>query len=161
MVEIKPIEGHQIADAKKVILTIGRQLYQWEETLDEIVERFDQQDELSDIDNFQSYYFGNSGLFLVVIDDNQVVGTGAVRRIDESVCELKRLWLLESYHGKGLGYRVLQKLIKFAQEKGYKKILLETDHAQERAFRFYRKAGFQLTEKYNDRNSDVYMEMQI
>ena len=161
MVEIKPIEGHQIADAKKVILTVGRQLYQWQETLDEIVERFDQLDELSDIDNFQSYYFGNRGLFLVVIDDNQVVGTGAVRRIDENVCELKRLWLLEPYQGKGLGYRVLQKLIKFAQEKGYKKISLETDHEQERAIRFYRKAGFQPTEKYNDRNSDVYMEMDI
>lgn len=161
MVEIRRIERYQIADAKKVILTVGRKLYQWEETIEELEERFDQQGELSDIDNFESNYFGNRGLFLVVIDDNQVVGTGAIRRIDESVCELKRLWLLEPYHGKGLGYRVLRKLIKFAQEKGYKKILLETDHEQERAFRFYRKAGFQPTEKYNDRNSDVYMEMQI
>ena len=161
MVEIKPIERHQITDAKKVVLTVGRQLYQWEGTLDEIVECFDRQGELSDIDNFQSYYFANRGLFLVVIDDNQVVGTGAVRRISENVCELKRLWLLEPYHGKGLGYRVLQKLIKFAQEKGYKKILLETDHEQERALRFYRKAGFQPTEKYNARNSDIYMEMEI
>ena len=45
MVEIKPIERHQITDAKKVILTVGRQLYQWEGTLDEIVERFDRQGE--------------------------------------------------------------------------------------------------------------------
>ena len=161
MVEIKPIEGHLISDAKKVILTIGRQLYQWEETIEELEERFDQQGELSDIDHFQSYYFANSGLFLVVIDDNQVVGTGAVRRIDQNVCELKRLWLLEPYQGKGIGYQVLQELIKFAQAKGYKKILLETDQEQARAIRFYRKTGFQPTEKYNDRNSDVYMEMQI
>ena len=161
MVEIKPIEGHQIADAKKVILTVGRQLYHWEETIEALEERFNRQGELSDIDHFQSYYFGNHGLFLVVIDDNQVVGTGAFRRIDENVCELKRLWLLEPYQGKGMGYQVLKELIKFAKAKGYKKVVLETDYEQERAFRFYRKAGFQPTEKYNDRNSDVYMEMQI
>jgi putative acetyltransferase len=161
MIEIKPLEQHQISDAKKVILTVGRKLYQWEETIEEIQERFDRQGELSDIDNFQSHYFENNGLFLVLTDDNQVIGTGAVRRLDENVCELKRLWLLEPYQGKGIGYRVLQKLIKFAQEKGYKKILLETDHEQKRAIQFYRKVGFQSTDKYNDRNSDVYMEMGI
>lgn len=161
MVEIKPIEQEQISDAKKVILTVGRELYQWEETIEEIQERFEKQGELSDIDNFQSHYFGNNGLFLVVTDDNRVVGTGAVRRLDESVCELKRLWLLEPYQGKGIGYRVLRELIKFAQGMRYKKICLETDHEQERAIRLYWKIGFQATAKYNDRNSDVYMEMDI
>ena len=139
MIEIKPIQQHQISAAKQIILTVGRQLYQWEETIAEIGKQFDAQGELSDIDNFQSHYVENNGLFLVVTDENQVVGTGAVRRLGENVCELKRLWLLEPYQGQGIGYQVLRKLIEFAQEQGYQKMLLETDREQARAIGFYQK----------------------
>jgi putative acetyltransferase len=161
MIEIKPIEQHQVADAKRVILTVGRKLYHWGATLEEIIKRFDEQGELSDIDNFQAYYFEQQGLLLVVTDNGQVVGTGAVCRIDNSVCELKRLWLLEEYQGKGIGYQVLQELIDFARTSGYRRMWLETDNRQERAICFYQRVGFQNREKYNDRNSDIYMEMEI
>ena len=160
-IEIKPIKQHQVADAKRVILTVGRILYCWEATLEEIIKQFDEQGELSDIDDFQSSYFEKQGSFLVVTDNNRVIGTGAVRRIDDRVCELKRLWLLEAYQGKGIGFQVLQELIDFARSSGYTKMWLETDNRQERAIRFYRRVGFRDREKYNQRNSDVYMEMEI
>jgi len=160
-IEFKPIEEYQVADAKRVILTIGRKLYRWEERLEEIIEQFDANGELSDIDNFQSYYFEQGGLFLVVTDGNHLIGTGAVRRIDDTVCELKRLWLLEAYQGKGIGYQVLQELVKFARASGYKRMWLETDKEQERAIHFYDRIGFERREKYNQRNSDIYMEMEI
>ncbi len=160
-IEIKPIEQHQIADAKRVILTVGRKLYRWEATLEEISKRFDEQGEFSDIDDFQSDYFEKQGLFLVVMDNKQVIGTGAVRRIDDRVCELKRLWLLEAYQGKGIGYQVLRELIDFACASRYTSMWLETDTRQERAIRFYQRVGFRNREKYNQRNSDVYMEMEI
>jgi putative acetyltransferase len=160
-IEIKPIERNQIAVAKRVILTVGRKLYQWEETLEEIITQFDEKGELSDIDDYESHYTKQRGLFLVITDMDEVIGTGAIRRIDNSICELKRLWLLEKYQGKGIGYRILQELIKFAQANGYEKIRLETDNEQERAIRFYQSVGFQRIEKFNNRNSDNYMEMEI
>lgn len=161
MIELKPIEEHQIIDAKKVILSVARNIYQWDAPLDQILEQFDQRGELSDIDNFQSSYLTDRGLFLVVLDRGQVIGTGAVRRLTENICELKRLWLLTKYQGKGIGYRVLQELIRFARSNGYTKIRLETDLEQVRAIEFYRQVGFQPIAKYNNRNSDVYMEMTI
>ena len=47
-------------------------------------------------------------IFLVVLDEDRLVGTGAVRQIDDTICELKRMWLLTEYHGQGIGYRVMR-----------------------------------------------------
>jgi putative acetyltransferase len=161
MIAIKPIERHQVTDVKRMILSVARSLYHWEASLDVLISHFDERSEFSDINDFDTHYLNQQGLFLVVTDNHQVIGSGAVRRMNPSVCELKRLWLLEEYQGLGIGYRVLMGLIDFARSQGYLKIYLETDHKQERAIQFYRQVGFQETESYNDRNSDIYMALEI
>jgi putative acetyltransferase len=161
MIQIKPIERYQVADIKRMILSVARSLYHWEASLDELITHFDERSEFSDVDDFVSHYLNQQGLFLVVTDDHQVIDSGAVRRIDPSLSELKRLWLLEKYQGLGIGYPVLQALIDFARSQGYSKICLETDHEQERAIQFYKQVGFQETESYNDRNSNIYMALEI
>jgi len=161
MIEIKPMERYQIADVKRIILSVARNLYGWDATLEALMTKFDQRGEFTDIDDFEAHYLNRQGLFLVVTDNQQVIGSGAVRRIDRRVCELKRLWLLEEYQGKGIGYRVLLALIDFARAKGYTKMWLETDREQARAIMFYQQAGFREIEKYNNRNSDMYMSLEI
>ncbi len=92
-------------------------------------------------------------------DDNRMICTGAVLRIDDETCELKRLWLLFDYHGQGLGYRMMQELLMFARAKGYRRMRLETDpFAQSRAFEFYKRLGFYEIPRYSD-NEDIAMEM--
>jgi ribosomal protein S18 acetylase RimI-like enzyme len=67
--------------------------------------------------------------------------------------------LLE-YHGKGLGYRMMQELLSFARGKGYSRMRLETDQAhQNRAFEFYKRLGFYEIPRYSDNEDDVAMEM--
>jgi putative acetyltransferase len=160
-IDIKPIEQHQVEDAKRIILTVGRRLYQWEAPLEEIIKQFDERGEFSDIDDFHLYYNEKDGLLLVVTHGDRVIGTGGVSRIDENVCELKRLWLLEKYQGKGIGYQVLLELIDFARANGCKRMWLETGNEQERAVEFYKRVGFEKIKNYNKRNSDVYMGLEI
>jgi hypothetical protein len=38
MIEIKPIERHQIADVKNVILRVARNIYRWEANLEALME---------------------------------------------------------------------------------------------------------------------------
>jgi putative acetyltransferase len=93
-------------------------------------------------------------------DDDQIIGTGAVRRLDNTTCELKRVWLLFDYHGKGLGYRIIQELLAFAREKGYQRIRLETDREdQSRAYELYKRLGFYEIPRYSDNVNDAAMEM--
>jgi GNAT superfamily N-acetyltransferase len=51
-----------------------------------------------------------SGTFLVLLDDDAVVGTGAIRRLEDEVCELKRMWFLPAYRGKGYGWQMSERL---------------------------------------------------
>jgi len=42
-----------------------------------------------------------------------VVGTGGLKKYTEEIGVLKRLWLLEKYHGRKIGYQVVLHLLAF------------------------------------------------
>jgi len=112
------------------------------------------------MNDIQKNYFENGGIFLVMTENDQLICTGAIRQLEEGICELKRLWLLTEHHGQGLGYRMLQACLSFAREKGYKRIRLETDPvAQSRALEFYKKLGFYEIPSYTDRGDEVALEL--
>jgi len=91
-----------------------------------------------------------------------MICTGALRRIDPETCELKRLWLLDEFHGQGLGYRMLQELLAIARDMGYKRVWLETDPiAQSRALQFYKQAGFHKIPSYSNRGDEQAMELYL
>jgi len=147
-IEIKPLQPHQIEAAKQVIGTVCKELWpKWEE-----------QGSLQDVDDVQSHYLDNNGLFLVLVDDGRVVGTGTIRRLSDKVCELKRMWFLKEYRGRGLGLKLSQMLLDFAREAGYKKVRLDTGRNQEQALRLYQRLGFTFIERYNDGPCNLFME---
>jgi putative acetyltransferase len=114
------------------------------------------------MDDIQKKYFENGGSFLAMFDDDEMICTGAIRRIDDETCELKRLWLLHQYQRQGLGYRMLNELLEIARDRGYKRIWLQTDvDAQSRAVDFYKQIGFYEIPRYSDRTDDICMEMML
>jgi putative acetyltransferase len=161
MINIRPIRANEIQTAKHVIFEVAYGIFGWDGTLEESIQHFESSDEFSDMDNFQAEYFDRGGLFLVVLDDETVIGSGAIRRMDEDTAELKRVWLLEAYHGQGLGFRVVQQLLEFASQKGCARVRLQTHPLQERAIDFYRKIGFHEIPCYNDDPGEVSMEISI
>jgi putative acetyltransferase len=67
--------------------------------------------EFGDMDRISSQYVAPSGIFLVLMDDLRLVGTGAIRCLDEQTCELKRMWFLPAYRGKGYGTKISELLL--------------------------------------------------
>jgi putative acetyltransferase len=162
MIQIRPIQKHEIPEAKRVIFTVAFEIFGGADTLEESIARFSVQGKLSEIDDVQKNYFENGGTFLVTVHDGHIIGTGAIRFLEEGVCELKRLWLLSEYHGRGLGYRMMQELFRIARQKGYKSMRLFTDPVfQKRALEFYKRLGFSQIQAVGDDPDDIGMELAL
>ena len=162
MIEIRPIQQSEVPEAKRVIFTVAFEVFREASTLEESIAKYSAQGKLSEMDDVQKNYFENGGTFLVTVDDGRIIGTGAIRWLEEGVCELKRMWLLTEYHGQGLGYRMMQELFAIARNMGYKVIRLETDRVvQTRAVNFYRKLGFYEIPRFGDDPDDMGMEMTL
>jgi putative acetyltransferase len=143
MIEIRPIKPDEWKLAKRVIFRVAHEVFNDPLPLDESIAIREGEGKLQEMDDIQHSYFENDGIFLVLTENEQIIGTGAIRRLDADACELKRLWLLDRYQGRGLGYRMMQELLAFARAKGYKRIRLETDPVcQKRAVEFYKRLGF-------------------
>jgi putative acetyltransferase len=157
VIEIKPIQLHQAEEVKRVIVAICHEIWQLPE---DVIRRYDA---MSDIDGVQSHYFDNNGTFLVLIDDGRVVGSGAIRRLSDDICELKRMWFLRDYRGRGLGMKMTQMLLDFARKTGYKKVRLDTvdEQKQAQALKLYKRLGFYFIERYNDSSCTVFMEKML
>ena len=162
MIRIRRIELHEIPFAKELIYRVAHQVFQDTRPLEESITFYESRGTLEDMDDIQKTYFENDGIFLVMTDGDRMIGTGAIRKLDATTCELKRVWLLFKYHGQGLGYRIIQELFAFARQKGYHRIRLETDRgAQSRAYELYKRMGFYEIPRYSDNEDDVAMEMTL
>lgn len=118
-----------------------------------------------DIDGRHAFYKdieNNFKGFWCIFDSGKIIGAVAVHELNSKDCELKSLYLLEKYHGRGYGKTLLCKAISFAKEYGYEKMYLDSLSDSQKAVALYRKIGFVDTEKYNDSvRSDVFMVLNL
>ncbi len=87
--------------------------------------------------------------FLVARDDCGIVGTGAARRMPgepategKAYGEIKRMFVLPSQRGRGVGVRLLGALEDDLRGQGLTLALLETGRDQLEALRLYERAGY-------------------
>lgn len=117
----------------------------------------------ADVADVEQYYMRN-GCFWCLFDNGVLIGTVAIRIIDieNKVIELKRMFVLPEYQGRGYGRLLLVHAINYAREQQYKKICLDTRKQFSAAQHLYRSNGFQETEKYNDNEyAELYFELDL
>ena len=85
---------------------------------------------------------GSRGAFLIIYEGYEAVGCGAVRLIDSTTGELKRMYIAASKRGRGLGRLLIRALEQEAGNLGARRLILETGIRQAAAIALYRRTGF-------------------
>ena len=161
MIIIRSIRKEEISIVKRIIHTTAYKIFGFDGTIEDSIQYYEDIGIFHDMEDIQSYYFDDGGEFLVALNGEQVIGSGALRKLDICTSELKRMWLLESYQGQGIGYRLIKHLFNFACNLGYNRIFLQSSPEQTRALAFYRKLGFVEIPCYNDEIGEISMGIQI
>lgn len=85
---------------------------------------------------------------VVAYFDGKPAGCGAIKSFSDSETEVKRMYVLPEFRGKGIAKSVLSELEKWAAELGYKACVLETGKRQTEAVNLYPKCGYQIIPNY-------------
>ena len=87
--------------------------------------------------------------YVVVVHENEnAVGCGAIKAYDEITMEVKRMFVPLEKRGKGIASIVLKELENWARELGYKKCILETGIRQPEAIKLYEKNKYALIKNF-------------
>jgi len=82
------------------------------------------------------------GAFVVAYLDDIAVGCGAVRRLDETMAELKRMYVVPSLRGRGIGRAIVEALEREARLLGVTRVVLETGTRLAPAIKLYQAMGY-------------------
>jgi putative acetyltransferase len=89
------------------------------------------------------YFQPPNGTFLVAYVDGEAAGCGGVGRLDDTLGELRRMYVLPTHRGKGLGRALLVALEDAARELGYTTMRLETGNEAPEALGLYTSSGYE------------------
>ena len=109
-------------------------------------------------------YAPPEGRLLLAEFEGQVAGCVALHKLDEGICEMKRLYLRPQFRGKGLGRVLADRIIAEARQIGYQRMRLDTvEPVMKDAVAMYRRIGFREIAPYckNPIAGALYMELQL
>jgi len=87
-------------------------------------------------------YAAPRGIILLADRRDAIEGCIAMRRVDDQICEMKRLYVRPSARGSGLGRRLIERLIVEATAVGYEEIRLDVLAEFAAARHLYATLGF-------------------
>ena len=82
------------------------------------------------------------GRLMLAYSDTRACGIGCLKRIDDGIGEIKRMYVDSSFRKIGAGRALLHSLLSAAEGAGYRKVRLDSPKFMEAAHALYRRAGF-------------------
>lgn len=114
--------------------------------------------------HLEEKYGEPAGRLFLVRCDGKDAGCVAIRKLEDGVCELKRVYLRPEYRGHGVGRAMMERIIDEARAEGYTLMRLDTTPYLDAAYALYEKLGFYVIPKYyftNPVEEAIYMEKQL
>lgn len=116
-----------------------------------------------ELEQISNIYASPSGGIILVKTGEVFIGCAGIRRIDDSVAELKRMYVKPEFQHQGIGKSLLLETLAMATNLQYKKVRLDTLSRLQPAIKLYRQNGFYDIPAYyhNPEKSVVYLEKQL
>ena len=122
----------------------------------ELIERyFDQRAFDEELAELPGKYTRPHGRLLLAYLDGKPAGCVALRDLGDGICEMKRMFVPETFRGRGVGRVLAERIIAEGKDAGYRTMRLDTSRRQSEAMRLYERAGFRRIPPYYDLADDV------
>jgi GNAT superfamily N-acetyltransferase len=87
-------------------------------------------------------YAGPAGRLVVAKDGDAYAGCAALRPVAPDTVELRRVWVRRAYRRRGVAHALVDALLAWAREDGYRQVRLEVLSVMPQADAMFRAMGF-------------------
>ncbi|MBL4654305.1 MAG: GNAT family N-acetyltransferase [Bacteroidia bacterium] len=117
----------------------------------------------NELETLPGKYAPPDGYLLIAYYEDAPAGCVAYRKIEEHICEMKRLYVNMEYLGNKIGKQLVDELIKIAKQNGYSLMRLDTHPWMKNANELYQKFGFMEIDAYhfNPTKGIKYYELEL
>jgi len=108
-------------------------------------------------------YQAPDGFLMLALWNDEAAGCAAMRKIEDGICEMKRMYVLPKYRGKGIGREMAVRIIEIARSIGYDRMRLDTIDTMTEAISLYDSLGFKEIKpyRYNPVKGARYLELEL
>jgi ribosomal protein S18 acetylase RimI-like enzyme len=112
---------------------------------------------------FPNVYSPPCGNLLLAVHIDEIAGCVALRKLENDLCEMKRLYVRSRYRGLKIGRELAQAIIASGRDAGYRAMRLDTVSSMKEAVRLYHSLEFtEITPYcYNPIEGASYMELKL
>ena len=112
-----------------------------------------------DIIDIEQIYM-KKGCFWCMKNDEKIIGTIAIKMLENNVAELKRLYILPTFQGNGYSKLLMNIAVEFVKSKDLETIRLDCQRNKTAALNLYKNYGFVEIKRYNQNEyAEVFMEL--
>lgn len=110
----------------------------------------------------EKYILQPGGTIFLVRDNNEIIGTVALMKIENGIFELTKMAVTPAAQGKKIGQKLMAHTLEYARLQGWDKLIIYSNRKLENAIYIYKKFGFReiLIEENNPyARGDIKMEL--
>ncbi|WP_029033557.1 GNAT family N-acetyltransferase [Salinimicrobium terrae] len=110
----------------------------------------------------EKYIIEPGGTIFFVREDEKIIGTVALMKIEDGIFELTKMAVRPAAQGKRIGQKLMQHTLEFALGRGWKKLIIFSNRKLENAIHIYKKSGFKeipIGENNPYARGDIKMEL--
>ena len=116
-----------------------------------------------ELEHFESEYSAPSGAFLLAREKGAFVGCVGLRKLSDTVGEIKRLYVAPTVRGLGLGQALVRGIVDEGKQLKYARLVLDTLPSMLAARSLYEALGFKpiAPYRYNPVAGTAFLELQL